>query len=89
MVGRDIIRGEGRVVSKWDTISLRIDPKLRERAGKIFEELGLTTEEAVTLFLRQVVLRRGLPFDIRLPEEGNEAEDPFALDDQFNNFDFR
>ncbi len=30
-------------------------------------ELGLSTSEAITLFLRQVTLRRGFPFPVRIP----------------------
>ena len=38
----------------------------------IFQELGLSTTEAVTLFYRQVKLRNGLPFAVTIPNEVTE-----------------
>jgi len=52
---------------KTATISARVKPELKASAELIFEELGLTSTEAITLFLKQVELHRGLPFNIRLP----------------------
>jgi DNA-damage-inducible protein J len=52
---------------KTATISARVKPELKTAAERIFEELGLTSTEAITLFLKQVELHRGLPFSIRLP----------------------
>lgn len=63
-------------------VNVRVDPETKEQAEHVFSELGLSTSEAVTLFLRQVILRRGLPFDVRLPNEETLAalrEDVSAL----------
>jgi DNA-damage-inducible protein J len=35
----------------------------------VFEELGLSTTQAITLFYQQVRLHRGLPFEVRVPNE--------------------
>ena len=35
----------------------------------MFEKLGLSTTEAITLFYRQVDLRKDLPFDVVIPNE--------------------
>ena len=32
-------------------------------------QLGLTTTQAITLFYKQVELKKGLPFDIAIPNE--------------------
>ena len=50
-------------------ISARIDPELKEGAEKVFQELGLTATQAITLFYKQVELERGLPFVVRVPNE--------------------
>ncbi len=52
---------------KTAMIRARVEPGLKHRAESILEELGLTTTTAITLFYRQIVQRRGLPFDLRLP----------------------
>ena len=50
-------------------VNVRVAPDTKAEVERIFAELGLSTSEAVNLFLRQVILRRGLPFDVRLPNE--------------------
>jgi len=51
------------------TISLHVDPDIQRSAEQIFERLGLTASEAVSLFYRQVQLQHGLPFPVELPNE--------------------
>lgn len=51
-------------MSKTEMISARIEPELKEKAQRVFKELGLTTTQAITLFYQQVELCNGLPFDI-------------------------
>ena len=45
-------------------VRARIRPDLKKRAERVFGRLGLSTTEAITLFYRQVELRRGLPFQV-------------------------
>ena len=56
-------------MNKTSTISARIDPETKHRAERIFEKLGLTASQAITLFYKQVELQRGLPFAVELPNE--------------------
>jgi DNA-damage-inducible protein J len=58
---------EGRSVSKSAMIRARVEPELKDRAEAMLEELGLTATSAITLFYRQIIERRGLPFELRLP----------------------
>ena len=46
------------------TTTLRIDDTLKRECDKIFDELGLNMTSAVTVFLRQVVRTRTIPFII-------------------------
>ena len=50
-------------------IRARVDPSLKEEAEAILHELGLSTTEAITLFYHQVRLTKGLPFEVRLPND--------------------
>lgn len=59
-------------MAKSATIRARIQPKLKEEAERIFEDLGLSTTQALTLFYRQVSLRRGLPFDVVIPKSATQ-----------------
>lgn len=65
------------VMSKSTQITARIDPKLKQETEKIFNELGLSTTQAITLFFKQVILRQGLPFAVAIPN----AETRRAIND--------
>lgn len=45
-------------------INIRMDDDLKDRADKLFEELGLSMTAAVTMFVRQSVREGGIPFDV-------------------------
>ena len=54
-------------MAKTEMIRARVEPALKRQAEECFSELGLSATEAITLFYKQVTLRRGLPFDVRIP----------------------
>ena len=56
-------------MTKSATVRARIEPELKEKAEQVFERLGLSTTQAITLFYRQVEVHNGLPFDIVIPHE--------------------
>ncbi len=49
------------------TTSIKLDSNVKSEAQKIFAELGMTLGEAVNLFLNQVRLNKGLPFEVKIP----------------------
>lgn len=54
-------------MTKTATIRTRIEPDLKNEVESILAQLGLTASEAVHLLYRQIQLRRGLPFEVRIP----------------------
>ncbi len=54
-------------VSKTATIRTRIEPGLKREVEDILSQLGLTASDTVQLLYRQIKLRRGLPFEVRIP----------------------
>jgi len=44
------------------TVQARVNPELKEEAEAIFGAMGMTTAEAIRIFLQQTVNNRGLPF---------------------------
>ena len=50
-------------------IRARTEQSLKQDVGKIFSALGLSFSEAINLFLRQVKLRKGIPFDVEIPNK--------------------
>jgi DNA-damage-inducible protein J len=59
-------------MTKTDTIRARVDPELKHEAESVFRALGLSPTEAIRLFYRQVILRRGLPFSVEIPNAGTQ-----------------
>ncbi len=56
-------------MAKETTVRARINEDLKRDAEEILHQLGLNTSQAINLFFSQVVLRKGLPFEVCLPEE--------------------
>ena len=54
-------------MTKTATIRARVEPRLKSEAEDVLGQLGLTATQAVTLFFRQLVLQRRLPFELALP----------------------
>jgi DNA-damage-inducible protein J len=54
-------------MSKTATVRARIEPRLKNRAERIFQRLGVNPTQAITIFYKQVELRDGLPFDVAIP----------------------
>ena len=53
-------------------VRARVDPELKDETDKIFSELGISTTDAIRMFLSQVKLRRGLPFSVGLPSDNDD-----------------
>lgn len=56
-------------MAKTSLISTRIDSELKDKVENILTQLGLSTTQAITLFLKQVELQNGLPFPVKIPNE--------------------
>lgn len=56
-------------MQKSACINTRVEPFLKEQAENVLNQLGMSMATAMTLFLKQIVIRRGIPFDICLPEK--------------------
>ena len=54
---------------KTEIVHTRISPETKAECDYIFNKLGITTSYAITMFLNQVSLRKGIPFEIVLPEK--------------------
>ena len=69
---------------KTRMIHARVDPRLKASAEKVFSKIGISTTEAIRLFLKQVELHNGLPFAVAIPNAETtaamaEANNPGAL----------
>lgn len=60
-------------MARTSNIYVRVEPELKEQAEDVLGQLGIPMSNAVGIFLRQVVLQRGIPFDVKLPEKPLEV----------------
>ncbi|NOQ64391.1 MAG: type II toxin-antitoxin system RelB/DinJ family antitoxin [Methyloprofundus sp.] len=52
-----------------ETTSIKLDKESKEKAKLIFKELGISMGDAFNMFLSQVNLHQGLPFEVKIPNE--------------------
>ena len=54
-------------MGKSTNLYIRVEPSVKENAETILTQLGIPMSNAVGMFLKQVILRRGIPFEVTLP----------------------
>ena len=52
---------------KTATIQTRVDPVLKNKAQIILKKLNISMSEAISLYLSQITLHKGIPFEIKIP----------------------
>ena len=56
-------------MGKSAVIQTRINPELKSKAQKILNELNITMSEAISIYLKQIILHNGIPFEIKIPNK--------------------
>lgn len=56
-------------MGKTATIQTRVDPALKRNAQIILNKLNISMSEAIAMYLSQITLHRGIPFEIKIPNE--------------------
>ena len=85
-------------MAKTANIQARIDPETKTKAQKILNTLNISMSEAISMYLTQIALHKGIPFDIRIPnevtiatlqksEEGKELNEVSSVDKLFQELD--
>ena len=85
-------------MAKTAIIQTRIDPEVKTQAQNVLNKLNLSMSEAISIFLTQVSLNRGIPFDIKIPntltadtlsksEKGEELHEVNSVDQLFQELD--
>lgn len=54
-------------------INVRIDENLKKEADELYSNLGLSLSTAIKIFLKQSVRKNGLPFELTLNTETQQA----------------
>jgi DNA-damage-inducible protein J len=81
-------------MAKKAVIQTRKIQKLKEEAMEILNRLKITMSEAISLYVAQITLHKGIPFEVKIPnaltaktlkdsEDGKEIHEALNVDDLF------
>ena len=56
-------------MAKTAMIRARTEKSLKQEVDGILGKLGLTCSEAINLFFKQITLRKGIPFEVAVPNK--------------------
>ena len=65
-------------MARTANVFAHVEPEIKEQAEQVLERLGIPISNAVGMFLRQIVLQRGIPFEMKLPQEVPAAYKPLT-----------
>ena len=54
-------------MQRTSNVFARVEPEIKKQAEQILNKLGIPMSNAIGLFLRQVIMQRGIPFEMKLP----------------------
>ena len=55
------------MATKSANLYARIEPDVKEKAESILATLGIPASNAINMFYKQIILQRGLPFEVKIP----------------------
>ncbi len=65
-------------MAKTSSMHIRIEQKIKDEVEKILKSLGMTTTEAINIYLRQIIINSGIPFEIKNPKFNEEMLESIA-----------
>lgn len=68
--------------TKKATIQIRIDEATKNQATEVLKSIGMDTSTAINVFLRQVIVENGLPFQPKKPYFNQETLEAIREADQ-------
>jgi addiction module RelB/DinJ family antitoxin len=74
-----------RTAARTANVFTRVDPATKEQAEAILNQLGIPMSNAIGMFLKQIVMQRGIPFEMKIPASvpvsiGNLTKEQFDLE---------
>ncbi|OHB53710.1 MAG: hypothetical protein A2Y07_03350 [Planctomycetes bacterium GWF2_50_10] len=52
-----------------DTIQVRIDHETKAKVSDILETLSINLSDAIKMYLQQIILHKGIPFELKVPSK--------------------
>ena len=57
----------GDTMANTSAVYARIDTNLKDNAESILSQLGISPSSAIQMLYSQIVLKKGMPFELKLP----------------------
>ena len=54
-------------MARTSNVFARVEPEIKDQAEEILDQLGIPMSNAIGMFLRQVIIHNGIPFEMKLP----------------------
>ncbi len=85
-------------MAKTAVIQTRVDPEIKQHAQAILKKLNISMSEAISMYLSQITMHNGIPFELKIPNDitaktlmgankGNELHTVDSVDDLFQELD--
>ena len=71
-------------MARTANVFAHVEPEVKEQAEQVLDRLGIPMSNAVGMFLRQIVLQRGIPFEMKLPAYEEPVAYGSLTKEQFN-----
>jgi DNA-damage-inducible protein J len=62
-----VLEGAFAMAAKSANLYARIEPDVKEQAEEILSTLGIPASNAINMFYKQIILQKGLPFEVKIP----------------------
>lgn len=63
------VKGGAIMAIKTANVIARVEPDVKEKAEKILEQLGIPTSVLINMLYKQIIMQKGIPFEMKLPKE--------------------
>ena len=61
-------------------LQVRVNNEDKQKAAAILEQLGTNTSSVINMLLKQIIITKSIPFDIKLPKSSKKIS-PYKIDD--------
>ena len=76
----EIPQKEEVILMANSNLSISVNSELKEQAQAVLDDLGLDMTTAFNLFLRQIIYKEAIPFEIARPKNKNSTRPPFEYE---------
>ena len=56
-------------MAKAATVQARVEPRLKKEADSVLKKIGVSASQVINALYAQIVMRRGIPFELKIPNE--------------------